>query len=266
MSHQQVRRFRALVIFGLLIVIAIFIANHPPRFFEGRDALWKIAHDKCVPDQLAHQSPAPCALVDLKGGAVQGYVILKDLRGIAQYLLIPTRRISGIGSPDLIAPDAPNYWAAAWENRHFVSERLKRDVAWDKIGLAINSSLSRSQDQLHIHIDCVRPDVRVALAARISEIKTTWSPLPFKLAGQRYFARRLKAADLAQQNPFKLLAEGLPSAGANMGEESLAVIGVAFNPGENGFVLLATRGAHDNGVGAHAEQLLEPRCAVAQAD
>jgi CDP-diacylglycerol pyrophosphatase len=217
-----------------------------------------------VPDQLAHHNPAPCALVDLKGGEARGYVILKDLRGIAQFLLIPTRRIAGIESADLLALDAPNYWAAAWESRRFMAARLKRDLAWDKVGLAINSSLARSQNQLHIHIDCVRPDVRSALAARIGEIGTAWAPLSFDLAGHRYFGRRLAAPDLAQQNPFKLLADGLPSARENMGQESLAVVGVVLAPGENGFVLLARRGDPAKGAGAHAEELLDLRCADAR--
>ena len=40
--------------------------------------------------------------------------------------------------------------------------------------MAINSALSRSQGQLHIHIDCIRSDVREALAkpAVIEKLKT----------------------------------------------------------------------------------------------
>ena len=206
MSLQHVRRIYGLIVVGLLLVVAGVVANHFFSIFESSNALWKIAHDKCVPDQVAHHNPAPCALVDLQGGEAQGYVILKDIRGIAQFLLIPTRQITGIESADLLAPDAPNYWAAAWEGRRFMPARLKRDIAWDKVGLAINSSLARSQNQLHIHIDCVRPDVRSALAAGIGEIGTVWAPLSFDLAGHRYFGRRLAASDLAKQNPFKLLA------------------------------------------------------------
>ena len=32
------------------------------------DALWRIVHDKCVPDQEQNGDPAPCALVDLREG------------------------------------------------------------------------------------------------------------------------------------------------------------------------------------------------------
>ncbi|MET0331942.1 MAG: CDP-diacylglycerol diphosphatase, partial [Dyella sp.] len=48
------------------------------------------------------------------GGGLNGYAILKDHHGPAQYLLIPTARITGIESPLLLRAGAPNYFAAAW--------------------------------------------------------------------------------------------------------------------------------------------------------
>jgi len=81
------------------------------------DALWKIVHGKCVPHVAAGEGPAPCGLVDLAGG----YAVLKDIRGATQFLLIPTARITGIESPEILAPDAPNYWQEAWEARRFVN-------------------------------------------------------------------------------------------------------------------------------------------------
>ena len=63
------------------------------------DALWKITHGKCVPHTTAGEGPAPCSLVDLAGG----YAVLKDIRGATQFLLIPTARITGIESPEILA-------------------------------------------------------------------------------------------------------------------------------------------------------------------
>jgi CDP-diacylglycerol pyrophosphatase len=150
---------------------------------RDRDALWKIMHDQCVPDEQANHNPAPCVRVDLKGGLDKGYVILKDRVGLAQFLLIPTRKLAGIESPEILLPSWPNYWADAWQNRTYVSA-----VAWDKIGVAINAEPERSQDQLHIHIDCLRPDVRAALAAHMGEIGATWAELSFDLHGERFRA------------------------------------------------------------------------------
>src|ERR1700723_3475452 len=91
-------------------------------------------------------------------GVDKGFVVLKDITGIAQFLLIPTARISGIEDPEILDPQATNYWDAAWRARYFVDERLPTSLPRDAVSLAINSSVGRTQDQLHIHIDCIRPD------------------------------------------------------------------------------------------------------------
>lgn len=236
-----------------------------------RNALWTIVHDRCVPNEEAHKDPAPCAAVvlgqDEGQGEAQGYAILKDRVGATQFLLIPTRKISGIESPEALAPDVPNYWLAAWQARRFVEERAKRPLAWDMIGLAINSVRGRTQDQMHIHIDCIRADVRAALAEHAHAIGPQWAQLPFDLRGRRYLARRLDAGELATQDPFKLLAKALASSGgdtaADMADESLVMIGLANGDNRQSFVLLADRGAPDKGLFAHGEDLLDHGCAVA---
>jgi CDP-diacylglycerol pyrophosphatase len=228
-----------------------------------RNALWTIVHDKCVPDQEEHHDPAPCEVVNLDGGVEKGYAILKDRNGATQFLLIPTRRISGIESPEALAPDMPNYWEPAWQARSFVEARAKHKLAWDMIGLAINPALRRSQDQLHIHIDCLRPDVHAALAEHIGEIGMQWAELPFDLHGQHYMARRLDEAELAREDPFKLLAGGLGGSSQDLAAETLVLVGVRLSEDKNGFVLLADRGAPEKGILAHGEDLLDHACALA---
>src|SRR5581483_7670374 len=137
--------------FAAFIVAASIVASRA----GDRLALWRIVHDQCVPDEKENGSPSPCAAVDLSAGEERGVAILKDLVGIAQFLPIPTRRLTGIESPELLAPDAPNYWRAAWAARGAMERRLGRPLSREAVGMAINSSLARSQDQLHIHIDCV---------------------------------------------------------------------------------------------------------------
>ena len=95
------------------------------------NAIWKIVHDKCVPNQEDHGDPKPCAEVDLKNGVAHGYAVLKDLHGATQYLLIPTQRIVGIESPELLAPDAANYFYDAmtdWLHQHYSGVRTKIKV------------------------------------------------------------------------------------------------------------------------------------------
>ena len=226
-------------------------------------AIWRIVHDQCVPDQQAHGAPAPCASVDVAGGVDDGVAILKDINGIAQYLAIPTRRIAGMESPEILAPALPNYWRAAWAARSFLDARLPHELPRDAIGLAINAASRRSQDQLHIHIDCVAPDVRAALGAYRERLSADWHVLPFPLEGRRYWARRLDSSDLSDAAPFRLLAEGIAGAKDDMAQETLVVVGAEFEPARAGFILLADHA--DPGSGGHGEDLLDAGCAVATA-
>jgi CDP-diacylglycerol pyrophosphatase len=241
---------------GLFILAATFAVRAADRL-----ALWHIVHDRCVVDQKTNGAPAPCAFVDISGTEDNGVAILKDLNGIAQHLAIPTRRITGIESPDILDPALPNYWRAAWAARSYLNARLPHELPRDAIGLAINAANRRSQDQLHIHIDCVAPDVRNALAAYGANLTADWHVLPFLLKGRRYWARRLDSADLSDVAPFRLLAEGIAQAKGDMAAETLVAIGATFASGNSGFVLLADHA--DPGAGGHGEDLLDASCAVA---
>ena len=239
---------RLRVAVSLLAVLAV--AACTPSAVADPNALWDIVNGKCVPDQQAHGDPAPCTLVDLDGG----YAVLKDLVGATQFLVIPTERVAGIESPQILAPDAPNYFADAWRAVTFVEQRAGRALPRDWMSLAVNSADARSQDQLHIHVDCVRADVHQALAAHADEIGPGWAPFPVALAGQRYRAMAVWNAGLDTVNPIRVLADGLPS-GDPMGAQSLAVVGATGPDGLAGFVLLATRADAANPASGHGEDL-----------
>jgi CDP-diacylglycerol pyrophosphatase len=228
--------------------------------FAAHTALWRVVHDVCVPDQQVFSNPAPCAEVDLAAG----HVILQDPDPFAptHFLLVPTTRIEGIEDPALLSPGAPNYWAQAWEARRFVEKRAGRALGRDELSLAINSVYRRTQDQLHIHIDCIKPAVQAALRAHASSIGPNWAPFPVPLAGERYFAMRIEGSDLAGADPFRLLAT-LPGARAAMGEESLAVTGETGADGNPGFILLAARTWPGPG-NRWGEVLQDHRCALAR--
>ena len=223
-------------------------AHHP-------NALWHIVHDLCVTDMKASGSPAPCAAVSHKGG----YAVLKDPQGKTQYLLVPTARVTGIESPELMARGSPNYWQAAWSSRRLIEGRVGQAIPRQDLGLAVNSIPGRTQNQLHIHIDCVRRDVRDTLAAHAPEIGLRWAPLPFTLLGDHYQARWVKGAELGANDPFKLLASADLAARRDMGQETLVVLGAVGRNGVPGFVVLGGRA--DDGV-ASGEELLDHGCEV----
>ncbi|HTW68668.1 MAG TPA: CDP-diacylglycerol diphosphatase [Acetobacteraceae bacterium] len=220
-------------------------------------ALWHIVHDRCVPDEQMHYDPAPCRAVDV--GA--GYAVLKDIVGTAQYLLIPTARVSGIDDKAILAPDAPNYFAEAWMAAAYLRERIGRDLPRTDIALAINSVYGRTQDQFHIHIDCIRPDVQKALRQHQAAIGPDWAAFPEPLAGERYRAMRLVQPELGSTNPFSLLAAVVPQ--PQMGSHTLVLVGADFG-NKPGYILLdghADPAAGDSGSG---EQLQDHRCSLAQ--
>jgi CDP-diacylglycerol pyrophosphatase len=242
---------------------ALSLASMHASKADDRMALWHVVHDQCVVDQKTNQSPSPCETVNLTGGENHGYAILKDRKGKTQFLLIPTKQIAGIESPEILSPDAPSYWQAAWEARKYVIERLGHELPRGALGMAINSSIHRGQDQLHIHIDCIQSDVLTQVGRRADEVPQEWSELTFDLSGRRYMAKRVNSADLEGVNPFQLLAQGIEAARMDMSRETLAVIGARFADGHDGFILLSDRVDPATGYDAHGEDLLDHACAIA---
>ncbi|HEY1448536.1 MAG TPA: CDP-diacylglycerol diphosphatase [Caulobacteraceae bacterium] len=245
------------VIFLILVAGLAFGVSASPTSAPHSMALWRVVHALCVTDMKVSGHPAPCLEVN-----PDGYVVLRDLKARTEVLLVPTVRLIGIESPELQAPESPNYWQAAWEARRYLDMRTGAAAPREDIGLVVNSIFGRSQDQLHIHVDCVLPEVVASLAAHRDEIGDAWTPLSFKLAGKTYRARRLDGEDFGDRDPFKLLARGDPEAGADMSRQTLAAVGVRGVDGRPGFVLLAaTGGTLENPDGA-SEALLDHSCAV----
>ena len=247
----------------IVFAIALLGASQKGRAADP-EALWKIVHDQCVPDQQQNRNPAPCALVDQNKGDAKGYAILKDIVGATQYLVIPTARVPGIESDLLLAPDAPNYFGDAWRERGFTEQAAGYPLPRQAISLAINSAFGRSQNQLHIHIDCIRTDVAAALQRQLGAIGDSWAPLPEPLVGHPYQAIRVLAYALDGANPFALLADGVPGAREAMGEQTLVVVGAEFADGRPGFIILTDRINPAMGDKAAGEELQDHTCALAQ--
>jgi CDP-diacylglycerol pyrophosphatase len=235
----------------------------PPPAHANGQALWTIVHGKCVRDEQASGKPDPCAQVDLAGGVDHGWALLKDLHGVAQYLLMPTIDITGIEDPRVIAPGAPNYFAVAWRDRTFVEAKFGKPIPREDLGVSVNSLYGRSQDLLHLHIDCLSPETAAALAADTPKVGPRWTRTPLTLHGHPYYAMRLAGADPAA-DPFRLLAEGVPGAAKSMGAWTLVMAAVRLPGGAPGFILLAGRADPRHGDFASGEELQDHDCAIAK--
>lgn len=244
--------------FLVLAVCLAFGVSASPISAPHSNALWRVVHGLCMTDMALSGAPAPCLEVSRRGG----YAVLRPPGGGTEVLLVPTKPLIGIESPELQAPGGPNYWQAAWEARRFLEERAGQPVPREDVAMTINSVFGRSQDQLHIHIDCVSSDVKAALAAHADEIGEVWAPLDFNLVGKIYRARRLDGEVLGARDPFKLLAEGDPEAAADMGRQTLAVVAVRSADGRPGFVLLAATGGTPENPDGASEALLDHACGV----
>jgi CDP-diacylglycerol pyrophosphatase len=67
------------------------------------NALWRKVQNQCVPNQQISGNPAPCVEVNLSEGVERGFVVFKDEaeRKPHSYMLIPTRRITGIEDKEI---------------------------------------------------------------------------------------------------------------------------------------------------------------------
>jgi CDP-diacylglycerol pyrophosphatase len=248
---------------ALILALAILFVTGCQAQAADADALWHIIHDRCVPDFLSKHDPAPCAEVELPAGAPGGWVVLKDRDGATQYLVMPTQKITGIEDPMVLAPGEPNFFAAAWNARSYFLAKVGHPLPRSDISLAINSPYGRTQNQLHIHIDCVKTDVAAALRARLATIGDAWIALP--LLGHAYRARRLDEADL-NDNPFKVLAGDPSVTAAGMGRNTLVVVAETFPDGRDGFVLLDDQVDAATGDRASGEELQDHDCAIAHSE
>jgi CDP-diacylglycerol pyrophosphatase len=259
-----VRRIAAIaVVLGFLVLLTGYASQNTVEKDLERQALWEVVHDICVPGQMLNHNPVPCVQVDLHAGSEKGFAILQDPRGPSHFMLVPTARMPGIESPLLLQPDATNYFAGAWDARRYVFAALGKMLPRDDVGMAINSAASRSQDQLHIHIDCVEPAVRASLHKNEPAIGAHWAPFPAILMRRRYLTLWVPGDDLGSSNPFRLLADGLPVPARDIGNWTLVAVGFTRADGSNGFVLLADRVGTVQDDIANGEQLLDHTCRVA---
>lgn len=216
------------------------------------DALWQIVSQQCVPNQQQQHTPNPCLAVDLD----RGYALFKDRNGPLHDLLIPVDKVTGIEDVALGRHLLPHYFAQAWQHRRVLSEGLKKPIADQFLAVAINSRYGRSQNQLHVHIACLRPDVYIALNQQAKGLGEQWQVLPTQLMGHTYRARVMSAADAELLDPLALLRDYVDAQ-----DGSISHYGLLMTPRADGsFVLLTTHVALTELNLGSAGELQDYRC------
>jgi CDP-diacylglycerol pyrophosphatase len=253
-----VRQRRLVFALGAAAAVLALVLVASGAADPARDRLRMIVQQECLPLWLKEHRADPCLSVTV--GAVDahedtGYAILHDRKGGAHFLLIATRTIQGIESPQLEEPGAPNYFDAAWRSRDALALYLGRPLGRTAVGLALNSRRARSQDQLHIHISCLRRGIFTALQQNADRIEPRWSQVA--LDGSTYQALRIAGEELGGQNPVRLLAASAPGELMKAGQYTMLVAGMQYADGP-GFAVLASATARG------AELLLDSSCETAR--
>ena len=221
----------------------------------GRDAYQQIVQNKCVTNWLQHNNPSPCEkvfLADAKADST-GYALLADPDGGAHYLLIPTQTMTSIDSGELLDPNLPNYFAEAWHARDLLSKFTGHAVPRTDVGLVVATAATRTQNQFHIHIECLRQEVVDSLKSTADKVTDVWSPVT--VAGLSFQAMRLSIQGLEVSNPFELVANLSTDARHHMGNYTVVIAGVQYQNGP-GFIVLT-------GTGPSGDLLLDSGCSVA---
>jgi CDP-diacylglycerol pyrophosphatase len=224
----------------LLISALVFAATAFATSAIGlnRLALWQVVRT-CVADFRLTGAAFPCLEVDLSGGQERGDVILRS--PLSNDLIVaPTRQIVGIEDPFLQPPGAPNYFSAAWRARSFLKGADGRTPERDEIALVANSAVVRTQDQLHIHVGCLKSPAKRALDAAAPKVPIgKWVRIGAVIPHTVFWGMRIKGTDPSDIEPFRLAAEVIVDKVITLRNLTIAEVGVRVE-GDSQFLVLVS--------------------------
>jgi CDP-diacylglycerol pyrophosphatase len=216
----------------------------------------------CHTNSTITSSPAPCLAVETKKDAEGGYAVLREPGERQRTILTALSEITGIEDPRLLKAPAPNFFADAWRERYWLlSKGNSDDDPPNGFALGINSPLVRSQDRLHIHIACLRPDIQAALAPRVVAVNPNrFARLNFRLGGRVVSAMRIDAADTLSINPIQILLDKMPGVRAAIGAQTLIAVRETLPNGRPAIVLLTNPSEGSGSKPFTVERLIQSDC------
>ena len=246
------------------IALALVLLASPTALASERGLLWRVVQT-CLVNHKLTGGAFPCLDVQTPDGRASGYAVLRAPLEKTHIVVMPTVRTIGIEAERLRSPDAPSYFHDAWTARHFVTDDLRTKPGRAEIGMAVNSRAGRSQDQLHIHVNCLRPAVGRALAQQAPALRAhDWTRLAILPHAPRYLVHDVRSADLANVNIFQTVADGLKIDPDDMDDVTIVVVGADDVQGAPGFTILARQRQPGGFDEAHGEALLDPACRAFQ--
>ncbi|VEB97686.1 CDP-diacylglycerol pyrophosphatase [Cedecea lapagei] len=225
------------------------------------DALWGVVDKVCMTHYQQTNNPAPCQQIYMPEGKAHGFSVIQNPRYPYHFILVPTAKLSGIESPQLALEGRTDYFGYAWLMRHLLAWQYGAPVPDDRLGLAINSAYGRSQNQLHIHLTCLREDVRRQMLAERPYIQEEWRPLPDKLLRHTWYARRVMQPAVMGIYPINSVASYFHLSPEQLAEWGVAVIPTTYGE-QKGFILLTTKRGWDRNNRASVESLLDKECTI----
>lgn len=226
----------------------------------AKDGLWRNVQARCLEPGAPHHPD--CVMVD----RAKGLVLYKDAIGRSHFLIIPDHRVTGVEESGVWQNDGgPNQWAFGWDARQFVGQARGRQLPDAILGLAINSKASRSQEQMHIHLDCISRDARDFVSGTSARIGTTWTALRFM--GKPVQAIFVPSPEPSMSvNPFLLIKHRLGEAASVVPDRGVFVTYVVDAAGASGFVIVDQPVDREAGSNGHASDFLDRQCRLAQED
>lgn len=173
--------------FMFVLLILQFAWSHA---VADPDALKKAIQEACLGKTV---DKAKCLAVE------DGAVVFRTQKPPYHYLLVPINHIAGIESPEFWQNDYPSWFTKAWKLRHLSAPWMGTNKTNSDVAIALNSKLRRTQDQLHIHMNCVRPEVIDVL----KDVPQHWTTVV--LQNRDYQAIKLPGANLPDSLNTKLL-------------------------------------------------------------
>lgn len=164
------------------------------------------------------------------------------------YLVVPTKRQSGIECPEIYQPWAINLFA-------YSLQQAEQRLAGQDIALGINSEFQRGKNQLHIHVTRLVGNARTDINNQIQQIPVEhnkWKDNRIKVAGHTF--RALWVLSPWDRNLFEVLHNQIaPGGPQDMGKQILLVTPAPHH----GYVVLNSQADLDNNTGlGNVESLL----------